>query len=79
MKVVGMLMPTFSFKGDYLMENGKTFKTYVEQVEILKSRNMIIDNPESAIRFLEINNYYNVINGYKAPFQIGRASCRERV
>lgn len=77
MKVVGMLMPTFSFKGDYLMENGKTFKTYVEQVEILKSRNMIIDNPESAIRFLEINNYYNVINGYKAPFLKPKSNTEE--
>lgn len=50
------------------MSNEKVFKTYEEQLEILQSRNMIIDNPDSSIRFLELNNYYNVINGYKKPF-----------
>lgn len=50
------------------MADKKTFKTYKEQIAILKSRNLIVDNESEAIRFLELNNYYNVINGYKKPF-----------
>lgn len=50
------------------MSDSKVFKTYEEQLDILKSRNMIIDDPQLSMRFLELNNYYNVINGYKRPF-----------
>lgn len=48
----------------------KPFKTYDEQIEILKSRNLIIEDELSAKRFLEKENYYNVINGYKDAFLI---------
>ena len=44
----------------------KLFKTYNEQMEILRSRGLKVD--EGAIRTLETENYYNVINGYKDLF-----------
>lgn len=40
---------------------GKLFKTYNEQIEILRSRELKVD--EGAIGVLETENYYNVING----------------
>lgn len=52
----------------YIM--AKPFKTYDEQIEILKSRGLIFDDENSAKSFLEIDNYYSIINGYKEPFII---------
>ena len=51
-----------------LFTMAKPFKTYDEQIEILKSRGLIINDDQQAIRFLETENYYNVINGYKNEF-----------
>lgn len=44
------------------------FKTFEEQVEILKERNLIIEDEEKVIQILASENYYNIINGYKYPF-----------
>ena len=44
------------------------FKTYKEQIQILKNRHLYIDDEDFAIDFLQKNNYYNVINGYKDLF-----------
>lgn len=46
----------------------KTFKTIDEQIEILKSRNIIIDDYDKAYKLLSKNNYYYLINGYKDLF-----------
>ncbi len=46
----------------------KPFKTYEEQLEILKSKNLIIADEDRAIKVLSENNYYNLINGYKSVF-----------
>lgn len=46
----------------------KPFKTHEEQLEILKSRNLIIDDNEKALSIIESVNYYNIVNGYKLPF-----------
>lgn len=46
----------------------KTFKTIGEQIEILKSRNIIIDDYDKAYKMLSKNNYYYLINGYKDLF-----------
>jgi len=46
----------------------KEFKTYEEQIEILKTRGLLIKNEKNALSFLERNNYYNVINAYKDIF-----------
>ena len=46
----------------------KVFKTYEELIELLKSRGIVIDNPECAINILSSENYYSVINGYNDLF-----------
>ncbi|HOM03771.1 MAG TPA: hypothetical protein PLH43_13275 [Acetivibrio sp.] len=53
----------------------KLFKTYREQIEILRSRGLKVD--EGAIGVLQTENYYNVINGYKDLF-LEIASPEER-
>lgn len=55
----------------------KTFKTIDEQIEILKSRNIIIDDYDKAYKILSKNNYYYLINGYKDLF-IDKASKEEK-
>lgn len=45
----------------------KEFKTIEEQIEILKKRNLII-NEEKAKEIFRDNNYYYLINGYKDLF-----------
>lgn len=45
----------------------KEFKSIEEQIEILKNRNLIIDEIQAKKIFNE-NNYYYVINGYKDLF-----------
>ena len=46
----------------------KTFSTTNSQLRKLRSRGLIISNGSRAKRILEMENYYNLINGYKAPF-----------
>lgn len=45
----------------------KIFKTIEEQIEILKNRNLIIDD-DKAKEIFKDNNYYYLINGYKDLF-----------
>ncbi len=46
----------------------KEFKTYDEQLKILKNKGLIISDEGFAKDKLEKENYYNLINGYKTPF-----------
>ena len=46
----------------------KNFKTIAEQIEILKSRNLIIEDYNKVYEILSKNNYYYLINGYKDLF-----------
>ncbi len=46
----------------------KPFHTLDEQVEKLKSRELIVDDVDFAKSILSKENYYNVVNGYKKPF-----------
>lgn len=46
----------------------KDFKTIEEQINLLKTRNMLFDDEEKAKKILLNNNYYNIINGYKDLF-----------
>ncbi|TSO25704.1 Abi family protein [Lactobacillus sp. LL6] len=46
----------------------KEFKTIEEQIQILKSRGLLIPNLDKAKKYLLSNNYYNIINGYSKPF-----------
>lgn len=46
----------------------KPFKTYRQQVKILRERGLVITNGSKAMRILEKENYYSLINGYKDIF-----------
>lgn len=46
----------------------KNFKTIEEQIELLKTRNVIFNNETNAKEILLNGNYYNIINGYKDLF-----------
>lgn len=46
----------------------KEFKTIDEQIELLQSRNLHIENKNIARKILLNNNYYYLINGYKDIF-----------
>ena len=55
----------------------KNFKSYRQQLNILRSRGMMIGKgPQGsrAMRILESENYYNVINGYKELFLSAKAT-----
>lgn len=47
---------------------GKEFKTIDEQIQILKSRNIMIEDYDKTFKLLARNNYYYLINGYKDLF-----------
>lgn len=42
----------------------KPFRSIAEQIDILSSRNLIINDKEYAANYLLSNNYYNIINRY---------------
>ena len=46
----------------------KEFKTYEEQIELLKIRGLKFENEEFALNKLQEDNYYSIINGYKDLF-----------
>ena len=46
----------------------KEYKTFNQQLSILRNRGLIVPTDGSPKRFLEKENYYNVINGYKDVF-----------
>lgn len=49
----------------------KSYKSYRQQLNILRSRGMVIGKGSQGsrvMRILERENYYNVINGYKELF-----------
>ncbi len=55
----------------------KSYKSYRQQLNILRSRGMIINKGTSAskaLQILERENYYNVINGYKDLFLAQKAT-----
>ena len=46
----------------------KEFKTYDEQIDLLKTRGLKFVDEEFALNKLEEDNYYSIINGYKDLF-----------
>ncbi|MCD7892458.1 MAG: Abi family protein [Erysipelotrichaceae bacterium] len=46
----------------------KEFKSFDEQIKILKDRHLVIDDEDKVKNILTFHNYYNVINGYKTIF-----------
>lgn len=57
--------------------NEKPFKTYNEQIELLKNRGLKVSSNNIALKILKEENYYNVINGYKDLF-LDKQSEKER-
>lgn len=50
------------------MIQGKPFKTHDELIALLESRKMTVTDRDFAVRSLEYENYYSLINGYKDIF-----------
>lgn len=50
------------------MNNDKVFLTYEEQINLLKNKNLIINNKTKAIKMLQEIGYYKLINAYKHSF-----------
>ena len=46
----------------------KEFKTYEEQIELLKTSGLKFENEEFDLNKLQEDNYYSIINGYKDLF-----------
>lgn len=46
----------------------KPFQTHIQQLKILRGRGLSVNNGSNAMRILENEGYYNVINGYKDLF-----------
>ncbi|KRN36141.1 Abi family protein [Lactiplantibacillus plantarum] len=46
----------------------KPFRTYEQQIELLKERNLIIQNDDLAKEILQDRSYYGLINGFKSPY-----------
>ena len=46
----------------------KTFSTTNKQLRQLRARGMLISNGSRAKKIIEMENYYNLINGYKGLF-----------
>ena len=46
----------------------KIFSTTNKQLRQLRTRGMVISNGSRAKRIIEMENYYNLINGYKGLF-----------
>lgn len=47
----------------------KEFKTYKEQIKLLKSKGLAVPDEEHAIKVLRSTSYFALINGYKRPFK----------
>lgn len=47
----------------------KEFKTYKEQIRLLKSKCLVISDEDHAIDTLKRTSYFALINGYKRPFK----------
>lgn len=50
----------------------KTFSDVKDQINILKSKNLTIEDEQRVIEMLVRSNYYVVINGYRNPFLLER-------
>ncbi len=58
--------------------NNKEFKTIDEQIELLKSRGLKIDNEDKLKWYLSSYNYQNFINGYNDLFMINEDRSKNK-
>lgn len=54
------------------------YKTYDEQLEIIKNRGLIVEDEERVKKVLRSTNYYNIVNRYKEIFVNNNGSLAER-
>lgn len=52
------------------MDFDKPFKNFDEQLELLRDKNIIIDNDHFALTCLNSHSYYSLINGFKDLFNV---------
>lgn len=52
-----------------MTEYDRPFKTYDEMIELLKGRNIIVNDENAARHYLSTFSYYTIVNGYKETFQ----------
>ena len=52
----------------------KPFKTYHEQIKLIRSKNIIVNDEQFAERILKNLSYYTLINGYKKTFMSSNES-----
>ncbi|MEK4231275.1 Abi family protein [Solibacillus sp. FSL H8-0538] len=57
----------------------KPFKTHRQQLAILRARGLKINNGSKALRILENESYYAVINGYKDFFLVKDAIAKNKI
>ncbi|MCM1298193.1 MAG: Abi family protein [Firmicutes bacterium] len=55
----------------------KEFKSHYEQIKILKSKGLIVNNIEHAVHSLKHIGYFALINGYKKPFKAENGRYKE--
>ena len=59
----------YGTEGVFLMTNyDKPFLTYKQMIEKMKSRNVIIEDEDFAVKALKNCSYYTLMNGYKETF-----------
>jgi len=67
LNVIDLWLPVWA-RDFFLGGHMKEFKTLTEQIDLLKSRGLIFLDEEFAIKKLQEDNYYSIINGYKDLF-----------
>ena len=55
----------------------KDFKTYKEQILLLKRKKLIINDEVHAIELLKRASYFALINGYKKHFKADNGNYKE--
>jgi len=66
--ICGEARPLFFQEANELNSSQKPFKTYRQQLSILRKRHLTIKDGTKAIKVLKREGYYNIINGYKGTF-----------
>ena len=56
----------------------KSFTEIEEQIDILKTRELVIEDDSDTRKKLFHNNYYTIINGYKYPFLVSEKGSIEK-
>lgn len=69
----------FNFAQEVAVEFDKPFRSYQEQIQLLKKRGLIIQGEDFALSALNTISYYDLINRYKRYFMFEDDTFRENV